>query len=67
MKYPWLLPTLIAMAAMTACERAAQEETITDDVVDVDVISSDCPEVDAAGNIYGAEVGPRAIMKYTRK
>lgn len=51
MKYPWLLPTLIALAAMTACERPAQEETITDDVVDVDVIASDCPEADAAGNI----------------
>jgi hypothetical protein len=23
--------------------------------------------VDAAGNIYGAEVGPRAVKKYVRK
>ena len=23
--------------------------------------------VDAAGNIYGAEVGPRALMKYVKK
>lgn len=51
MKHRCLLPTLIAMAAMTACERPAQEATITDDVVDVDALANSCPEADAVGNI----------------
>jgi len=51
---------------------SAQDGTVTDFIPDPDenppsTSAAEGVAVDAAGNVYGAEVGPRALKKYVRK